>query len=47
MVRPPGLVNNANRHNRAEIGQFGGRPCAVFEYVGPAATRAEAAMLLD
>jgi ABC-type lipoprotein export system ATPase subunit len=47
MVRPPGLVNNANRHNRAEIGRFGGRPCAVFEYVGPPATRAEAAMLLD
>ena len=46
MIRPPGLVNNANRHNRDEIGQFGGRPCAVFAYVGPAATRAEAAMLL-
>jgi GNAT superfamily N-acetyltransferase len=40
MTRAPGLVNNANRHNRAEIGQFGGRPCAVFEYCGPPTSRA-------
>jgi GNAT superfamily N-acetyltransferase len=47
MAKAPGMSSNANQHRREDVGQFGGRPCAVFEYCGPAATKAEAAMLLD
>lgn len=48
--KPPGRVNS-NRNSTSTLsegskGSFGSRPCAVFEYVGPAATQADAAILL-
>lgn len=47
MTKEPGMEGVGNRHKRKEVGQFGGRPCAVFEYCGPAASRADASKLLD
>jgi ABC-type transport system involved in cytochrome c biogenesis ATPase subunit len=47
MTKKPGLVNNANLHNRTDIGQFGGRPNATFEYCGPAMSKSDAAMFVD
>ena len=47
MTKRPGMQNNANLHNRDTIGDFGGRPCAVFEYQGRALDKADAAMLVD
>ena len=45
--KPPGRVTN-NRNDTTTIGagSFGGRPCAVFEYVGPAGPKEDAAILL-
>lgn len=41
LIKKPG-ISPTNRQNIGFVGHMGGRPCAVFEYVGPAATREEA-----
>ena len=44
LVRKPGYVNNKNPKTATSSG-FGGRPCAVFEYCGPAMPLDEARAL--
>jgi GNAT superfamily N-acetyltransferase len=40
LKRAPGKLEASNRRSRrsVDVGEMGGRPCAVFEYVGPAAS---------
>lgn len=33
-------MRGTNRRTKGATGTFGGRPCAVFEYIGPAAEKA-------
>lgn len=49
LEKPPGRVTSS-RNNTTTLSEgsvFGARPCAIFEYVGPAASRGDAAVLLD
>lgn len=52
MVRKPGFVNGTvasptGKKKKDGTSGFGGRPCAVFEYVGPAVPFTEAAPVVD
>jgi hypothetical protein len=44
LIRTPAL--RANKTRGEGVGNFGERPCAVFEYVGPPMDAAEAEMLM-
>lgn len=39
MTKRPGQHSAANRSHGPTVGKMGGRPCAVFEYCGPAAPK--------
>jgi ABC-type uncharacterized transport system YnjBCD ATPase subunit len=51
LAKKPGLRDKSRQTAGSRDGEmtgvFGGRPCAVFEYVGPAASKADADMLLS
>jgi ABC-type iron transport system FetAB ATPase subunit len=42
MTRPPGIVGTSHS-KKSQLPRMGGRPCAVFEYVGPKMENKEAA----
>jgi GNAT superfamily N-acetyltransferase len=44
--KPPGRVRSSRNDTTTITGAFGTRPCAVFEYIGPAMDQADAAVLL-
>jgi GNAT superfamily N-acetyltransferase len=44
--KPGRVTSNRNDTTTIAAGSFGGRPCAVFEYVGPAGSKEDAAILL-
>jgi len=46
LERHPGMVQT-NRQTRGMMGTFGGRPCAVFAYVGPAMPNEDAERLVN
>lgn len=45
-IKSAGNFSTRNTTSDSRMGQFGGRPCAVFEYIGPAMPRDEAERLL-
>jgi ABC-type ATPase involved in cell division len=47
MVKKPGRYSTISTLNRPGMGQWGGRPCATFEYCGPVMPLAEAKILLS
>jgi GNAT superfamily N-acetyltransferase len=48
LIEKPGSIRSGNTTSsiRGEIGAFGGRPCAIFEYCGPAMDRDKAEAFL-
>jgi ABC-type lipoprotein export system ATPase subunit len=41
LIRPPGRHSTSNSTSTSVRGKMGGRPCAIFEYCGPAATECQ------